>query len=297
MPENLCFSLPSEPKRFRIFGGGTGRLETNESHTLPKILWAAKIIFPFRKLQNAFLQWYIPIEEEQLLSLFKNALSVKETLVWDAKGSSMTAVQERYFYDKVTLDSEKKSVHFDEKYISHLASMILHKEIVLEKWDNKVVPWLLRYKLFKKNFPEMNLLEFNQDDLQIIVEEALSKMKGWKDLERLDWLTYFKAALSWNDLDLMEKNFPESFMLTKGRRVQIQYSEEQPPKISSKLQDFYDQSPHPAIGTGRVRLVCEILAPNHRPVQTTEDILGFWESSYPQIKKDLYRRYPRHEWR
>jgi len=297
MPENLCFSLPSEPKRFRILGGGTGRLETDDFNGLPKILWAATIYFPSKNLQNAFLRWYIPIEEEELLSLFKDSLSHKENLAWNEKSNTMTSTAERCFLNKVTLDTKINTVAFEPKYIGQIASMILNKQIILPTWENTVTPWLLRYHAFKKHFESMNLLAFNHDDLQIIVEEALSRLNSWKGLEQINWIDHFNSALSWHDLSCFEKNFPEFYTLTKGRKVRIHYSETNPPKISSKLQDYYDQSPHPTIGSGKVKLVCEILAPNQRPVQTTDDILGFWERSYPQIRKDLYRRYPKHEWR
>jgi ATP-dependent helicase HrpB len=34
-----------------------------------------------------------------------------------------------------------------------------------------------------------------------------------------------------------------------------------------------------------------------RPVRVTRDLEGFWREHYPRIKKELQRKYPRHEWR
>ena len=65
----------------------------------------------------------------------------------------------------------------------------------------------------------------------------------------------------------------------------------------AKIQDFYDFPGHPSVAGGRVKLVLELLGPNYRPVQVTEDLPGFWERLYPEVKKELKRRYPRHEWR
>jgi ATP-dependent helicase HrpB len=50
------------------------------------------------------------------------------------------------------------------------------------------------------------------------------------------------------------------------------------------------------VGGGRVPLTIEILAPNHRPVQVTRDLENFWKETYPQIKQQLQRRYPKHRW-
>ena len=51
-------------------------------------------------------------------------------------------------------------------------------------------------------------------------------------------------------------------------------------------------------GYYRLNLVLlEILAPNFRPAQVTDDLAGFWKNMYPELKKELKRRYPKHEWR
>jgi ATP-dependent helicase HrpB len=52
-----------------------------------------------------------------------------------------------------------------------------------------------------------------------------------------------------------------------------------------------------SLGRGRVPVKIEVLAPNQRPIQVTDDLGGFWRSVYPKIKPELSRRYPRHEWR
>jgi ATP-dependent helicase HrpB len=52
----------------------------------------------------------------------------------------------------------------------------------------------------------------------------------------------------------------------------------------------------PRIAGGKVAVVVRLLAPNQRPVQTTSDLAGFWERLYPQVRKELARRYPKHKW-
>ncbi len=52
----------------------------------------------------------------------------------------------------------------------------------------------------------------------------------------------------------------------------------------------------PRIGPGRTPLVVQLLAPNQRPVQVTQDLAGFWQRLYPQVRRELMRRYPKHSW-
>jgi ATP-dependent helicase HrpB len=76
----------------------------------------------------------------------------------------------------------------------------------------------------------------------------------------------------------------------------VHYEAGQPPWIASRLQDFFGMRQTPAIAGGAVPLVVRLLAPNQRPVQTTTDLAGFWQRLYPQVRKELSRRYPKHAW-
>lgn len=89
---------------------------------------------------------------------------------------------------------------------------------------------------------------------------------------------------------------PERIRLPGGRNARVQYSKEKPPWVESRLQDFFGLRETPRIANGRVPLVLHLLAPNGRPVQTTTDLAGFWERLYPQVRRELARRYPRHSW-
>ena len=89
---------------------------------------------------------------------------------------------------------------------------------------------------------------------------------------------------------------PERIGLPGGRQTRVHYQAGQPPWIASRLQDFFGMTQTPAIARGGVPLVVRLLAPNQRPVQTTTDLAGFWQRLYPQVRKELARRYPKHGW-
>jgi ATP-dependent helicase HrpB len=88
---------------------------------------------------------------------------------------------------------------------------------------------------------------------------------------------------------------PERIRLPGGRQVRVHYEADQPPWIASRLQDFYGMTATPVVGRG-TPVVVRLLAPNNRPVQQTTDLAGFWTRLYPQIRKELSRRYPKHKW-
>jgi ATP-dependent helicase HrpB len=88
---------------------------------------------------------------------------------------------------------------------------------------------------------------------------------------------------------------PDRLRLPGGRQVRVHYEPGQPPWIASRLQDFHGMTATPTVGRG-VPVVVRLLAPNNRPVQMTTDLPGFWERLYPQLRKELSRRYPKHKW-
>ena len=67
--------------------------------------------------------------------------------------------------------------------------------------------------------------------------------------------------------------------------------------MQAPIQKFYDIKEHPRIVFGQCLVMLELLAPNGRVVQCTDDIVGFWSRSYPSVKKELAGRYPKHEWK
>ena len=95
---------------------------------------------------------------------------------------------------------------------------------------------------------------------------------------------------------LLDAVAPSRLRLPGGRNTRVRYERGKPPWVASRLQDFFGLAEGPRIARGRVPLVVHLLAPNQRPVQTTTDLAGFWERLYPQIRRELGRRYPRHSW-
>jgi ATP-dependent helicase HrpB len=89
---------------------------------------------------------------------------------------------------------------------------------------------------------------------------------------------------------------PSRIRLPGGRQTKVNYEAGKPPWIASRLQDFFGLRETPRIANGQVALVVHLLAPNKRPVQTTTDLSGFWQRLYPQVRRELSRRYPKHAW-
>ncbi len=179
-----------------------------------------------------------------------------------------------------------------------LVDYIERGETTLGGWDEEVEEWINRTRLLAALYPERNLLRYDSDDLRLLRLEIVAGATRASHLRKRPCLHHVQNALSWNDQEFVRQMAPTRLLLPSGRRMRIHYGRpDTPPRGRAVLQDLYDLQATPTVAGGRQKLLIEILGPNFRPVQVTDDLAGFWRTTYPEVKKELKRRYPKHEWR
>src|SRR6185295_19315770 len=94
----------------------------------------------------------------------------------------------------------------------------------------------------------------------------------------------------------LDRDAPLTLKLPAGRTVKLDYRDDGRVLVSTRLQDVFGMKETPRLGRRKVPVTFELLAPNGRPVQVTTDLASFWSKAYPEIKKELSRRYPKHKW-
>ena len=94
----------------------------------------------------------------------------------------------------------------------------------------------------------------------------------------------------------LDREAPRSLRLPTGREAAIDYGAQAGPTVSARIQELLGTAELPRLAGGQVAVVLELLGPNYRPVQVTSDLAGFWTRSYPEVRKELKRRYPKHSW-
>ena len=94
----------------------------------------------------------------------------------------------------------------------------------------------------------------------------------------------------------LERLAPGHLDLPSGRRTALTYEADGTVSASAKLQELFGLAETPRIGPSATPVVLSLLAPNGRPVQTTRDLRSFWDRTYPEVRKELRGRYPRHPW-
>lgn len=125
------------------------------------------------------------------------------------------------------------------------------------------------------------------------LDEMCAGLRSFAEVRAADLLAHVRGQL---DDQRLQRLCPTHIAVPGRRRVPVHYEADRPPWIESRLQDFFSLDHGPKIVDGRVSLVLHLLAPNRRAVQVTTDLAGFWQRHYPDLRRTLMRRYPRHAW-
>jgi ATP-dependent helicase HrpB len=95
---------------------------------------------------------------------------------------------------------------------------------------------------------------------------------------------------------VLDRDAPDMLSLPSGRTARLDYHEDGTVGASAKLQELFGLGETPRVGPRREPVLLSLLAPNGRPVQVTRDLKSFWDRTYPEVRKELRGRYPKHPW-
>jgi ATP-dependent helicase HrpB len=115
------------------------------------------------------------------------------------------------------------------------------------------------------------------------------------DFARIDLAGALNSLLDWEKKKRLDALAPTHVAVPSGSNIRIDYSGEAP-VLAVRLQEMFGLADTPTVGGGRVPLTLHLLSPAHRPVQVTRDLKSFWQRGYPEVKRDLKGRYPKHHW-
>jgi ATP-dependent helicase HrpB len=128
------------------------------------------------------------------------------------------------------------------------------------------------------------------------VDLSASVMAAAQNARRVQDIVLTEEQLPWDARQRLARHAPDSLKVPSGRQMSIEYATDGTVSVSVKLQELFGLGDTPTIGPNQVPITFHLLAPNGRPVQTTRDLKSFWERTYPDVRKELRGRYPKHPW-
>jgi len=155
---------------------------------------------------------------------------------------------------------------------------------------------LARVAWLRDRMPDQDMPEWGDAAVGAAAAEMLGDRTQLREMNSKEVAGVLRSHLDPQQQRALREFAPDRIELPSGRGAQVDYGAEAGPTIAARVQEFFGLRSVSGLAGGRVPVVLELLAPNHRPVQVTTDLESFWANAYPQIRRELSRRYPRHSW-
>jgi ATP-dependent helicase HrpB len=231
---------------------------------------------------------YCAIEPDWLIEMFQDRVLERTGVEWNRAAERVEAVS-ALVYDKLVIQETRSGTPDPDQAAILLAERAVEAGIGRFVDEDALNEFLARTAFASAHMNVVNI------DVRSAFLEICQGLRSFAELKTAG--ASFLAILEQRgNSRQLNQVAPARVALPNGRQTKIHYELHKPPWIASRLQDFFGMRETPRIGNGKVPLVIHLLAPSQRPLQTTTDLAGFWERLYPELRRQLSRRYPKHAW-
>jgi ATP-dependent helicase HrpB len=244
----------------------------------------------------------VALDENLFDSALRSLVSTQTIAEWDRKAGRFVAEQQQRIGALVLLRKSLSAVPEEAKRRA-LIEYLQKEDLKPLSWTAEQRQWCARVNLLRAIDLDQDLdriwPDFSHEGLLANLDEWLGPYLGpvtiLQNFGKLDLGSILEAQLSWQQKQRLERLAPSRFEVPSGSAVKIDYSAS-PPVLAVKLQEMFGCEHTPTVAEGKVALLVHLLSPAGRPLQITQDLAGFWRSSYHDVKKEMKGRYPKHPW-
>jgi ATP-dependent helicase HrpB len=299
----IACAYPDRIARRRHSGGyqlSNGRgASISGNHALEESKWLAVAeIGGMARSKGDMIRSAATLDETLFESLLAEQVTNKTIVEWDSKTKRFVAEERQQVGDLILSRNKLSKVPADAKkeaLIKHIQTSGL--EIL--PFTPELRQWQARVELVRANSGDLTLPNVSNKHL-------LASMNDWLGpyLEPVNLLSHFKkldlksiltALLTWEQNQQLNILAPQRLQVPSGSSYAIDYTTT-PPVLAVKLQEMFGCIDTPAVLNGQVAITVHLLSPAGRPLQVTQDLAGFWQTSYQDVRKEMKGRYPKHPW-
>lgn len=284
-PDRIGKRRKGDEARFVLSGGKGAVMDTADPLANASYIVAIELDGNPRE---AKIRQAIEITESEIRDTFETDLSRHKICNWSKRDQRVLAREQEKLGHIILSDQIWKDAPED---VIAKAMIDGIREIGFG-WSPAEARFLSRVRLVSDQMPDLSddTLMASLDTWLLPYLKGVTSKEGWKKFNCLDAL---RAILTWDEQQKLDHLAPAYFVTPLDRKIPIDYDGEYP-SIELRLQEMFGQTTHPVVGATPLRIT--LLSPAGRPVQTTTDLVGFWENSYSDVRKDMRGRYPKHPW-
>ncbi len=283
-PDRIGLRRKGDDPRYVLSGGKGAMMDASDPLAGQRLIVATDLDGDTRE---ARIRQAAPLTDAELRETFSDQIAWVEVCEWSRReGRVLTRKQERFgalvLEDRNWPDADDDTVaHAMLDGVRHLG---LRLSPAAQRFRARVA--------LVDGLPDMSDAKL-MDSLETWLFPHITGIKSSADWKGFDILPALRAMLDWQQTQTLDRAAPPHFTTPLGRKIPIDYGADAP-AISLRLQEMFGQTTHPMVGGTPLQIT--LLSPGHKPVQVTQDIVGFWASSYADVRRDMRGRYPKHPW-
>ena len=295
-PDRIARADPDQPMRYTLAGGRGARLA--EGSALFGEPWL--LVLDLRlDARDSLILTAAPLDPAMLERAGPDQFVAARVRRWNAARGAVEAFDERR-YGAIVLRRHSVPVA-PEDAVPALLEAIRAAGIEVLPWSDAARQWRARVLALRSWMPELELPDLSDTALAATLEDWLGPyLQDLRRPEALDGARLAQALAARLDHaqgQWLDRHAPVALRVPSGQSRRLDYAADgSSPVLAVKLQELFGLADTPRVADGRVAVTLHLLSPAGRPIQVTQDLRGFWARTYPEVRKELKGRYPRHPW-
>ncbi|MGN6313479.1 MAG: ATP-dependent helicase HrpB [Rhodanobacteraceae bacterium] len=293
-PDRAARQDERDPRRYLLANGRGARL--HEESVLFGEPWLVIVEARFEARDSLVLN-AAPFDPALLVRDYGSRIVRQRVVRWNEQRDVVEAFEEERL-DAIVLSRKSVPVGAEDAFPA-LLSQIRARGLRALPWSDTALRLRARIAWLSEALPESGLPAMSDAALLDALEQWLAPaLHGKRKLDALssaELSDAFLALLDWPQRKLLDEHAPDAIAVPSGMTRRIAYTSEGP-VLAVKLQELFGLADTPRVASGRVPVTLHLLSPGGRPIQVTQDLRSFWERTYPEVKKELKGRYPKHPW-
>lgn len=292
-PERIAKLVDAASARYRMANSRNVRLHEND--VLVKEEWLA-VAHADAGMGEGRIYWAAALNPSLLTDRMEQQIRIR----WD-EGKGVLLQQEETRIGGLVVSS-KPLKEIDETLRTKALCDAVRKEgFKLFNWDDTCEQWQARILSLKQWRPTEEWPDVSFEGLLLTVDTwlpfYLKNVKRREDFKKIPLLEVLNTILPWEQSQILTKLVPTHLDVPSGSSIALEYkSDSNYPVLSVRLQELFGLTDTPTVNDGKTKVMIHLLSPGYKPVQVTQDLKSFWANTYPEVRKELRMRYPRHSW-
>ncbi|ABG60350.1 ATP-dependent helicase HrpB [Cytophaga hutchinsonii] len=292
-PERIARLVDAASARYRMANSRNVRLHEND--VLVKEEWLA-VAHADAGVGEGRIYWAAALNP----MLLTDRMVQEARIRWD-ETKGVLLQQEETRIGSLTVTSKPLKEVDETLRAAALCEAVRKEGLKIFNWDEACVQWQARILSLKQWRPTEAWPNVDAEGLLQTLEDwlpfYLKQVKRREDFKKIPLPEVLHTILPWEQAKILAKLAPTHIDVPSGSSIALEYKTDGSfPVLSVRLQELFGLTDTPTVNEGRTKVMIHLLSPGYKPVQVTQDLKSFWANTYPEVRKELRMRYPKHSW-